>query len=271
MPDTLAKMAPFADGHADMNCYVETQGCGPDVVLLHGWGLHGGVFERVAAALSAHYCVHTVDLPGHGASPELERFDAAEVAAALARQFPLPVHVLGWSLGGLVAQHWAVQQAAQIRSLALVSTSPRFVQGPDWAFGQRAAAIEEVGANLHNAFELTLKNFLALQMLGAPHARDTLKALSGQLFAHGRPHGLLPALDCLLQADTRALAAQIHAPTALFFGARDRITPTGAGRWLADMLPDARLHLFEQASHAPFLSHEHDFLTLLLSHLDRHA
>lgn len=251
-----------------MNCYVETQGCGPDVVLLHGWGLHGGVFGRLAAHLATRYRVHCVDLPGHGATPVSGRFDAAIVAANLARQFPEPVHVLGWSLGGLVAQHWAAQQPQQLRSLSLVATSPLFIRRTDWEYGQPEAAMRAVGAQLHDAFEATLKNFLALQMLGAPQARDTLKALNGQLFAHGRPLGLLPALDCLLQADLRALAGAIHVPTALFFGARDRITPAGAGHWLQAQLPDATLHLFEQASHAPFLSHEQEFLTLLLSHLD---
>ena len=51
-----------------MTLYIESRGRGPDLVLLHGWGLHGGVFERVAANLEADFCLHLVDLPGHGAS-----------------------------------------------------------------------------------------------------------------------------------------------------------------------------------------------------------
>jgi pimeloyl-ACP methyl ester carboxylesterase len=51
-----------------MNLFVESRGRGPDVVMLHGWGLHGGVFDRVASQLADRFCVHLVDLPGHGAS-----------------------------------------------------------------------------------------------------------------------------------------------------------------------------------------------------------
>ena len=222
-----------------MNLFVETRGRGPDVVMLHGWGLHGGVFSHVADRLAEHYCVHLVDLPGHGASAPLPQFDADQVADLLDRQFPLPVHVVGWSLGGLIGQHWAAR-----------------------------AAIEAVGASLDTDFEATLERFLALQMLGAPAARETLKAVRGELFAHGRPQGLLPALNLLLEADARQLAGRIRCPVGLFFGARDAITPIGAGRWLAENLDDARLYEFPQASHAPFLSHEDDFVARLTTHLD---
>ncbi|NDV11281.1 pimeloyl-ACP methyl ester esterase BioH [Crenobacter caeni] len=254
-----------------MECYAETRGRGPDLVLLHGWGLHGGVFDALADCLADHYCVHAVDLPGHGASGAVDVFDAAAVADLLAAQFPLPVHVLGWSLGGLIAQHWAARHPARVRSLTLVSTSPRFVNGPDWPHAQDAAALHAVADALGGQFERTLENFLALQTLGAPHGRELARALSASLFAHGRPQGLLPALDCLLTDDARPLARDIVAPTLVLGGERDRITPPGASRWLAHQLPHATLEMFAQASHLPFVSHAAAFEECLRQHLDHHA
>ncbi|OWY40922.1 pimeloyl-[acyl-carrier protein] methyl ester esterase [Xenophilus sp. AP218F] len=254
-----------------MNLFVESRGRGPDVVLLHGWGLHGGVFSRVADALSDRFCLHLVDLPGHGASDPLQPFDADEVARRLSRHFPLPAQVVGWSLGGLIAQHWAALSPDTVKSLALIATSPRFVRGDDWPHAQERAAIQGVAESLDGAFETTLERFLALQMLGAPAARDTLKALRESLFSHGRPRGLLPALELLLAADARALASRIRCPVGLFYGARDAITPIGAGRWLHAALPDAVLYEFPQASHAPFLSHETEFVAKLAEHLEAHA
>ncbi|KIA80016.1 pimeloyl-ACP methyl ester esterase BioH [Chromobacterium amazonense] len=254
-----------------MNLFVETLGQGPDVVMLHGWGLHGGVFSRVAEQLAARFCVHLVDLPGHGASPALARFDADAVADIVAAHFPLPAHVVGWSLGGLIAQHWAARHPDRVKSLALIATSPRFVRDDSWPHAQARQSIEAVAQSLDGAFEQTLERFLALQMMGAPAARDTLKALRGELFAHGRPQGLLPALELLLEADARELADRIRCPAALFYGVRDAITPIGAGRWLADTLGDAVLYEFPQASHAPFLSHEPDFVRALAEHLETQA
>ncbi|MDF0605806.1 pimeloyl-ACP methyl ester esterase BioH [Neisseriaceae bacterium TC5R-5] len=254
-----------------MNLFVETLGQGSNVVLLHGWGLHGGVFKRVAAALAADYCVHLVDLPGHGASPALTDFSAKTVIDILNQHFPLPVQVVGWSLGGLLAQYWAARYPQTVTSLALIASSPRFVREEDWPYAQEAATIQTVANNLEQAFEQTLERFLGLQMLGAPAARDTLKALRAELFAHGHPQGLLPALQLLLSADARTLMPDICCPVTLFYGLRDAITPIGAGRWLAQHLSDARLHEFAQASHAPFLSHEAEFIPLLAQHLDAHA
>ncbi len=254
-----------------MNLFVESRGHGPDVVMLHGWGLHGGVFSRVADRLAERFCVHLVDLPGHGASDAMTRFDADAVADLLDSHFPLPVQVVGWSLGGLIAQHWAARHPDKVRSLSLVATSPRFVRDDSWPHAQQRAAIEAVGASLDTAFEQTLERFLALQMMGAPAARDTVKAVREELFAHGRPQGLLPALGLLLAADARELAGRISCPVALFFGVRDAITPIGAGRWLNEALPDAVLHEFPQASHAPFLSHQDEFLAKLTPHLEASA
>jgi pimeloyl-[acyl-carrier protein] methyl ester esterase len=258
-------------GGSTMKLQVSCYGQGPDLVLLHGWGLHGGVFERLAMALANQYCVHLVDLPGHGGSSARATFDGAEVADLMATHFPLPVHVLGWSLGGLVAQYWALRHPQQVKSLALVATSPCFVKKDDWAHAQSAQSIEAVAGSLDGAFELTLERFLALQMLGAPSARATLKSLRDQLFAHGRPQGLLPALQCLLHSDLRAEVSKLACPVGLFFGERDVITPLAAGNWFVEQCQDVILYSFAQASHAPFLSHEAEFIDKLRHHLELNA
>ena len=50
--------------------HIETLGSGPDLVLIHGWAMHGGVFAPLLRELSAHFECHVVDLPGHGLSEE---------------------------------------------------------------------------------------------------------------------------------------------------------------------------------------------------------
>ena len=52
-----------------MTLHVEVSGSGPDLVLLHGWGMNAAVWGEVATALAQHFRLHCVDLPGHGASP----------------------------------------------------------------------------------------------------------------------------------------------------------------------------------------------------------
>lgn len=243
--------------------FVHTQGRGPDVVLLHGWGLHGGVWARIADHLATDFTVHSVDLPGHGASAHPEDYTLDALAAILAAAFPLPVQVVGWSLGGLIAMHWAHRTPQQVKSLSLVASSPCFVQQADWAHAQPTAVMRQFATNLDGAFEHTLQRFLALQLIGSDSARSVLADLKAQLFAHGRPSALAQALAILEGSDLRPHVAAITQPVALLYGQRDLLTPPEVAHWLADTLPDARLTVFPTASHAPFLSHEADFLATL--------
>lgn len=247
--------------------FSESFGRGSDVVLLHGWALHGGIWRRVADALATDFCVHCPDLPGHGRSDALDATDLAAWLAAVRAAFPLPVHVVGWSLGGLMAQAWARFFPDEVKSLTLVSSSPCFVQKNDWAFAQKAEDLAQMAANLQTDFAPTLQRFLMLQTLGSNEARQVLRQLQGELFAHGEAAGLLPALAMMEQEDARDLAAHIEVPTLVVAGARDSLTPLGASRWLAENIAGAQLLTFQDAAHTPFLSHEAEFCAALLRFL----
>jgi pimeloyl-[acyl-carrier protein] methyl ester esterase len=69
-----------------MALHVETFGSGPDLVLLHGWGMHGGVWGDFALRLAEHHRVHAIDLPGHGYSGWLTSL----TQLACGTGFPLP-------------------------------------------------------------------------------------------------------------------------------------------------------------------------------------
>ena len=51
--------------------FVEQLGHGPDLTLLHGWGLNGAVWDGIRDELAAHFTLHLVDLPGHGYSQHI--------------------------------------------------------------------------------------------------------------------------------------------------------------------------------------------------------
>ncbi|HKP65038.1 MAG TPA: alpha/beta fold hydrolase, partial [Casimicrobiaceae bacterium] len=86
--------------------YVESLGDGPPLVLLHGFAMHGGLFEPLLPALTPRFRVHVVDLPGHGRSPSIDAFGIERLAATIDdATVPIeqPLTVLGWSLGGQAA------------------------------------------------------------------------------------------------------------------------------------------------------------------------
>jgi len=253
--------------------HVESVGSGPPLVLLHGWAMHSGLWGPLVPRLAKRYRVHAVDLPGHGRSSPAASFTldgaVAAVSAAMAGE-RLPLAVLGWSLGGLVAMRWARVEPAKVRRLALVSTSPRFVAGDDWPHAVAAETLDRFADELHVAWKLTIQRFLALQMHGSEHGRATLAALRQQVFARGEPSpkALFGALDVIVGTDLRAEVAGIAQPAVVVSGSRDTLALADAGRWLSEHLPDARFALIAGASHAPFLSHPQPFAAALDGWLD---
>ena len=104
-----------------MSWHVETSGSGPDLVLLHGWGLHSGAWAEVLPMLAARFRVHAFDLPGHGHSADVEAGPFDEATDRLAAQVPVGATVCGWSLGGLVAQALACRHPDRVSRLAAVN------------------------------------------------------------------------------------------------------------------------------------------------------
>ncbi|QKJ67049.1 pimeloyl-ACP methyl ester esterase BioH [Deefgea piscis] len=243
--------------------WIETRGQGPDVVLLHGWAMNSTVWNSIADALAQDYCVHLVDLPGHGASPAEGTLSLPAMVAAVDAAFPWPVQVIGWSLGGAVAAAWAISQPQKVKSLSLIASSPCFMQQADWASAMPATVLAQFAEQLQQDWQGTLKRFISLQAMGDASARAVTKELLADLFKHGEPSltALSEGLAILRDTDLRAQISQIDCPVLLQYGDRDTLTPVAVAHWLASQFSDVTLKIHPGAAHAPFLSHRADFLT----------
>lgn len=240
-----------------MRLHVERSGAGRDLVLLHGWSLHGGVWSALLARLATRHRLHVVDLPGHGHSRALPfaGFDAA--ADAIAREIPQGAILCGWSLGGLLALRLAARHPLRTTALALVSATPCFVERPDWPHAMKAATFDEFAGGLRVDPGGAVGRFLALTTLGGPRARAGARALADEFASRGpaSPDSLAAGLEALRATDLRGCVARIDCPTVVIHGRRDALVPVDAGRWLARSLPRARLTEIEDAAHLPLVSH----------------
>lgn len=249
-----------------MTLFAHTQGNGPDIVLLHGWGLHGGIWADVATELARHNRVTCIDLPGHGRSAALPlAADLATVAAQLAAAAQVPALWVGWSLGGLLAMQVALTAPANVRGLVVVAGSPRFVRGDDWPQAIEDAVLQEFARSLDEDFEATLGRFLALQVRGSAAAGATLRALRARVLEQDPPQAaaLRSGLTLLRESDLRARLSEIACPTRFIFGARDLLAPAAITGDLTRLMPMARCSVIEGAGHAPFISHADQFMALL--------
>lgn len=251
--------------------YFEQTGAGPDMVLIHGWGLHGGIFNGLVDLLAEDYRVTTVDLPGHGRSPATHhQFNLDKTADALVKLIGKPAVWLGWSLGGLVAMNLASRHAQMVKALVLVSATPRFVKSEDWPHAMEPETLEGFASGLTEDYQATLNRFLSLQIGKEKNSRDLVRQLREQVLMHGEPDpkALAAGLDILRNADLRTDMPVISQPALVVNGGRDRLTPPAAGEYLANHLVAGEYALFKDAGHAVFLSHSQEFAARLKDFLD---
>ena len=244
---------------------VDVAGEGPDLVLLHGWGMHSGVWTELIPALARRFRVHTIDLPGHGRSAGIAAPDFEGTVDLVAANVPDGARVCGWSLGALLAQRLVQRGAARVSRLVLVSATPCFTLRPGWKHAIAVSTLEAFAAWLAEDRDATLARFVALNALDGAREREAIRAFTGRLAERGIPAGaaLAAGLVWLRDTDLRADAGRIAVPTLLVHGARDQLVPVEAGRWLAQAIPGARMHELADAAHLPFFTHRDAFLAAL--------
>lgn len=250
----MASLRPPRDP-SDISVHIETLGTGPDLVLIHGWAMHGGVFAPLTDVLATQFRLHVVDLPGHGYSRDDARFDVADCALRIADATPRALWI-GWSLGGLVALRAAFDVSQHVRGLVVIASSPRFVSAPDWPHGVTANVFAEFGVELRPRHRHAVERFLALQTMGSAHAQTQLRDLKKHVFERGDPNidALADGLRALDAGDLRADVAHLAMPSLWIAGRRDRLVPPAAMAWSAKQAPRGR-YLEFNSGHAPFISH----------------
>lgn len=234
---------------------IDVQGSGSDLVLIHGWAMHNGIFAPLTDRLATRFRMHLVDLPGHGHNRGNTRFDVTDCARRIAAATPRAIWV-GWSLGGLVALRAALAQADHVRGLAMIASSPRFVSTPDWPHGVPATVFAEFATELDARYRHAIERFLALETMGSAHAQADLRDLKRRVFERGdpAPTALADGLAALDACDMRVALAHLTMPSLWIAGRRDRLVPPGAMKWAADHAHAAR-YLELNSGHAPFLEY----------------
>ncbi|MCW8883382.1 MAG: pimeloyl-ACP methyl ester esterase BioH [Sedimenticola sp.] len=249
-----------------MKLFHETYGQGPDLVLLHGWGMNAAVWSPVVASLARHYRLTIIEMPGHGASTyEPDRSKLDDWVQACLAVAPANAVWVGWSLGGQLAQRAAVLEPGRISKLVLVTSSPKFVVGEQWPHAMALATLKLFAKALSRDPHQTLERFLSLQVQGDEVARETLRLLRKDIAMRPEadPLALEHGLDLLLNVDLRTSLTEIQCPTLWLFGERDTLVPADLCDEIEQMMPDAEILILQGCAHAPFLSHPQQCLRAL--------
>ena len=178
MPDTPASTAEFLEA-AGARVRVESWGEGAVVLCLHGLGGGTHFFAALGASLASSHRVVAVDLPGSGLSPRLPRFSfesCADITVALARRSAGPVHLVGHSMGAIVAIEVIRRVPGLVSSLVAVGGLPQPLASSRARILARAAVARERGLVDLRA-DVVEANFSARTRLERPEVAALFAAL----------------------------------------------------------------------------------------------
>ena len=241
--------------------YSEVKGKGKDVVLLHGWGMHGGLWGRFSDLLAEDFHCHVIDLPGFGYSKDLENDFTLESMSKDIEDYlsnlNQDVTVIGWSLGGLITLNLLKRKKVALNKIVLIASTPKFTKDKNshWLSAMEQKEFDDFARELKNDYKKTLKRFLSLQVRGSDLARDDLRLLNQKLSERGEPGivALQNGLKILSETDLRNVSDPA-VPVMTVLGEKDTLVPPGVKSEFKKMFSCLEQLVVEKTGHAPFIS-----------------
>jgi pimeloyl-[acyl-carrier protein] methyl ester esterase len=245
--------------------HIKKIGQGKDLVLIHGLGMHSGIWEPIIDRFSNQYTLHLVDIPGMGKSDVINPYDLDHVTEEISKALPPSFDILGWSLGSLIAIKMSLMYPKKIHRIVLVGGTPCFINQTDWSYGVDVRDFNNFANKLFKNYKSTMINFYILQLMHSKNSKLIIKKLKEMEAVENPPEikSLQLGLDILLNNDLRNDINKIKHQTLLITGDMDRLTPKSASMWLDSNLKESQLKLIKGASHIPFLSHSDEFFNCL--------
>ncbi len=232
----------------------------PVLALLHGWGSSSKIWQPCLTELCKEFQLWCVDLPGHGESHDIVWNESVHQGLELlANTLPPQCLLIGWSLGGLLAQLFAMQHTQRVQGLMLVASTPKFVASNDWPHAMPLSTFQYFVKQYDASPQETMKEFIALQVL---HGRSLKKIMQELEHASsGQPlEKIRWGLEWLLKIDLREAFLSKDLPTVLFHGENDQVSSVHAAEQTAEIWEHTQLFKIPQAAHVPFLSHSEQFI-----------
>jgi len=244
---------------------------GEPVLLIMGLGGSGRMWWRLEPHVAGEHRALLIDNRGTGDSDRIRgpisMADlAADAVAVLDAAGVERAHVVGVSMGGMVAQHIGLDHRQRVRSLVLACTTAGGRSGPPpWRLLLSTALRPVVGPG--RTWGLVAPILYAPATLRDQRAR--LREDLDRRIADATPSATLYAqMGAIRGHDVRARLSELEGiPTLVLHGAADALVPPAAGRYLAERIPGARLRLIPGAGHVMTTDAEEEVASAILEHL----
>lgn len=249
------------------NLYFNVVGTGNiNLVLLSGWGLDTKIWFSMIEKLNHIFKFYLIDLPGYGKNKNLSLMTIDEIINILHRLIPKKSIWLGWSIGGLIASLFALSHPEYTLAVISVASSPCFIEKEKWP-GIKKNTIYYLYKNLKKHYYKTIKNFLNWQIINTKNNIQDLIILKNILYSQSKPNVLTlkNGLEMIFSIDLRLDMMSLKIPVLRIYGALDSLVPKKIAKILDQAWPNTNSIILKHAAHAPFISHEEEFFSILLN------
>ncbi len=258
-------------GTHSLNCQLD--GAGEPVLLIPGLSgnLLGWTQTQVPDLVAAGYsCIamDNRDVGGSDSSPVCTYSikDMAHDAALLLDALGVAsAHIVGWSMGGMIAQELALNHLQKVRSLTLNCTD--FGQSPHLHAWIRSLVMLRPRCSVEEFARLMIPWIFSEHSLANP---ETERGFLNAVMADPHPQGadqFVRQASAIVGHDTRERLAQLYVPTLVVAGQQDILTPPARAHALAAAIPHAQLHVLAHVGHAACWEDTPNFNAALLAFL----
>ncbi len=234
---------------SDLSMYYELNGNGHPLILIHGLGSSSRDWEKQVEAFSKSSKVITLDLRGHGRSSKppgpynITMFaeDTADLIRALGVS---PVHIVGISMGGMVAFELAINNPQLIRSLVIVNSYPEM----------RVETLKEHIQVWRRFFFLEIFGMRGTGMILSRHLfpfpeQAELSKVFVQRWAENDKRAYRESLRAIINWDVEAYLGEIRCPVLVVASDRDYMPLEEKGEYTSK-IPNAKMVVIENSRHA---------------------
>jgi pimeloyl-[acyl-carrier protein] methyl ester esterase len=218
----------------------------PEVVFLSGFTLSRPVWQFQEKELSKNFTLKFFEQNNDQTFLGL--------AQRLEQSIHQPVHLMAHSMGGMVAQLFALHYPQKLKSLTLVCTSPKFISDTAWTHGIRSGAHKILDKQINQNLQEGLAQFV--KAATADHLNDYDPQLLKIIRDASRTNKEFASnmMNELFQFNLLNEIKNIKTPTFILCGEKDPLCPPAASFTLKENILNSKLYEFKNEGHFPFLT-----------------
>lgn len=229
--------------------YYQRYGAGPPLVLIHALGLDHRLWDAQISSLAMACTVYTYDVRGHGLTDvpmmPYALSDFADDLVGLLDSVGIDdAHLVGISMGGMIAQELALAWPRRVRSLVLADTTSEYPQEARRGLAERARIAEERG--LAPLVDPTIERWFTADFR---RERPNDVARIRDILALAHPTGYAASCRAIATVDVTERLVNVEVPTLVLVGSEDTSTPPDMALKIHEYIPGSRYEIIPNAAH----------------------